>query len=115
MSLLAAIAISVNLIHPNSPSVDLPAPRPSCGVRVVSHKFFGPPNTEFRYAGTTYTIPESGWIELISDKGTDWYEYGGRQLPLKVFPVDGFGMERIHIPWRAAASWSKSDSQSSAR
>lgn len=98
--LATALVINLGTLFGHQPQPV--APTPTCHIRVVSHKFIGAPSTPFTYAGEQFMIPNTGWIELISEKGADSYVFNGRTLPLNVFPLDQFGAETIHIP-RASA------------
>lgn len=98
MFLIAALTVSLNIGKVLQKNVPVVEPKPTCHVRVVSHKFVGQPTSVFTFAGEQYEIPATGWIELISEKHVDTYEYNGRTLPLKVFPLDAFGTETIHLP-----------------
>ena len=108
---LAAITLNLGALFGNAQPA---SPTTTCHIRVVSHKFVGAPATVFEYAGDQYSIPASGWIELISEKGADTYKYNGRVLPLNVFPLDEFGTEVVQVP-RASAFKATSDVQSASR
>jgi hypothetical protein len=98
-AVLAAITMNFGaLFAGQQPAV----PTTTCHIRVVSHKFVGAPATVFSYAGDQYSIPPTGWIELIAEKGADTYEFNGRALPLNIFPLDDFGTETISVPRMSA-------------
>jgi hypothetical protein len=75
-------------------------PQPTCGITTTSYLFVGAPGTEFRYAGETLLVPQSGSIEMIAT-GTKTYEVAGRKLTLDVWPADQFGRRRIPLPENA--------------
>jgi len=69
----------------------------TCHIDTVSYRFVGEPGTEFRYDGDTYSVPQSGSIELVSTRAEN-YEVKGRTLPLNLWPKDNFGMRTIPLP-----------------
>jgi hypothetical protein len=62
----------------------------------VSYKFVGAPGATFTYAGARYSVPASGWIELI-DSGKVYLAANGRTLPLDVWPIDAFGTRTVPV------------------
>src|SRR5213596_2016021 len=75
----------------------------TCHKGTVSYKFVGAPGTSFRYMGETYSVPKSGSIELIGHGGETSYQFAERQLPLEVWPIDGFGTRTVPLPKTEAA------------
>jgi hypothetical protein len=63
----------------------------------VSYKFIGAPGATFTYAGARYSVPQSGWIELLGDGGKVYLAANGRTLPLDVWPMDAFGTRTVPI------------------
>jgi hypothetical protein len=64
----------------------------------VSYKFTGAPGATFTYAGARYSVPPSGWIELLSDRDSKVYlAANGRSLPLDVWPIDAFGTRTVPV------------------
>jgi hypothetical protein len=70
----------------------------TCHKGTVSYKFVGAPGTTFRYMGDTYSVPKSGWIELIGHGGDREYQFADRKLPLEVWPIDAFGTRTVPLP-----------------
>src|SRR4051794_14089407 len=90
MNILHAITLAALLHHaPAAPAV-------TCHTGTVSYKFVGTPGATFTYAGAKYSVPQSGWIELISD-GTVYLAANGRTLPLDVWPIDAFGTRTVPV------------------
>lgn len=90
MNLLHAITLAALLHHaPAAPAV-------TCHTGTVSYKFVGAPGATFTYAGAKYSVPASGWIELI-DSGKVYLAANGRTLPLDVWPIDAFGTRTVPI------------------
>jgi hypothetical protein len=90
MNLLHAITLAALLHHaPTSPVV-------TCHTGTVSYKFTGTPGATFTYAGAKYSVPASGWIELI-DSGKVYLAANGRTLPLDVWPIDAFGTRTVPV------------------
>ena len=76
------------------------APEVTCGIKVVGYHFAGKPGQQLRYAGETFTIPQEGFIEVISLPRVTTYVADGRTLPLEdgVSPLDGFSFRWITLP-----------------
>jgi len=72
----------------------------TCQISTVSYRFVGDAGTAFRYDGRTWSVPKSGWIELIASKRTTEYQVDGRSLPLDVWPRDQFGTRTVPLPAR---------------
>jgi hypothetical protein len=90
MNLLHAITLAALLHHaPAAPAV-------TCHTGTVSYKFVGAPGATFTYAGEKYSVPASGWIELI-DSGKVYLAANGRTLPLDVWPIDAFGTRTVPV------------------
>jgi hypothetical protein len=90
MNLLHAITLAALLHHaPAAPAV-------TCHTGTVSYKFVGAPGATFTYAGAKYSVPASGWIELI-DSGKVYLASNGRTLPLDVWPIDAFGTRTVPV------------------
>jgi hypothetical protein len=90
MNLLHAITLAALLHHaPAAPAV-------TCHTGTVSYKFTGAPGATFTYAGAKYSVPASGWIELI-DSGKVYLAANGRTLPLDVWPIDAFGTRTVPV------------------
>jgi hypothetical protein len=68
----------------------------TCHTGTVSYKFVGAPGATFTYAGAKYSVPASGWIELI-DSGKVYLAANGRTLPLDVWPIDAFGTRTVPV------------------
>jgi hypothetical protein len=99
MNILHAITIAALLYH--APAV----PAVTCHTGTVSYKFVGTPGATFTYAGATYSVPRSGWIELLSDNdNTVYLAANGRSLPLDVWPIDAFGTRTVPIQSPAPVS-----------
>ena len=95
--LTASINIDIDLsalIHRTATK----APQVTCGISTVGYRFSGKPGQEFRYAGDTYQVPAEGWVELIADKRRTTYSFGGRSLPLDVWPKNQFGFREVPLP-----------------
>jgi hypothetical protein len=92
MNILHAITLAALLHHaPATPAV-------TCHTGTVSYKFVGAPGATFTYAGARYSVPPSGWIELLSDNGGKVYlAANGRSLPLDVWPIDAFGTRTVPV------------------
>jgi len=99
MNILHAITLAALLHHaPTAPTV-------TCHTGTVSYRFVGTPGATFTYAGARYSVPASGWIELIGDSGhTVYLAANGRTLPLEVWPKDAFGTRTVPVQPPAAAS-----------
>jgi hypothetical protein len=97
MNILHAITLAALLHHaPAAPTV-------TCHTGTVSYKFVGTPGETFTYAGAKYSVPRSGWIELLSDSGnTAYVAANGRALPLDVWPIDAFGTRTVPVQPAAA-------------
>jgi hypothetical protein len=90
MNILHAITLAALLHHaPATPTV-------TCHTGTVSYKFVGAPGATFTYAGAKYSVPASGWIELI-DSGKVYLAANGRTLPLDVWPIDAFGTRTVPV------------------
>jgi hypothetical protein len=91
MNILHAITLAALLHHaPAAPAV-------TCHTGTVSYKFVGTPGATFTYAGATYSVPRSGWIELLGDGGKVYLAANGRTLPLDVWPIDAFGTRTVPV------------------
>jgi len=91
MNILHAITLAALLHHaPAAPAV-------TCHKGTVSYKFVGAPGATFTYAGATYSVPRSGWIELLADGGPTYLAANGRSLPLDVWPADAFGTRTVPV------------------
>jgi hypothetical protein len=91
MNILHAITLAALLHH-------APASMPVCTSGTVSYKFAGAPGSTFTYGGTQYSVPASGWIELIAEKSDRSYlAANGRTLPLDVWPIDAFGTRTVPL------------------
>jgi hypothetical protein len=98
MNILHAITIAALLHHaPAAPTV-------TCHTGTVSYKFVGTPGATFSYAGARYSVPSSGWIELLGDGGKVYLAANGRTLPLDVWPMDAFGTRTVPVQPPAIAS-----------
>lgn len=95
MNILHAITLAA-LLHHTRPPVAV------CHSGTVSYKFTGAPGSAFTYGGERYSVPGTGWIELLGE-GTDrtYLAASGRTLPLDVWPIDAFGTRTV--PLQAAA------------
>ncbi|HEY4641381.1 MAG TPA: hypothetical protein VII75_08560 [Thermoanaerobaculia bacterium] len=92
MNILHAITLAALLHH--APV----APKVTCHTGTVSYRFVGTPGATFSYAGAKYAVPQSGWIELLSDSGGKVYlAANGRTLPLDVWPIDAFGTRTVPV------------------
>jgi hypothetical protein len=89
MNILHAITLAAFLHHS-------PVPMPVCHAGTVSYKFTGTPGANFVYAGDRYSIPASGWIELLSSEKV-YLAANGRALPLDVWPIDAFGTRTVPL------------------
>ena len=91
MNILHAITLAA-LLHGS------PAPVVTCHTGTVSYKFVGTAGATFAYGGTTYSVPASGWIELVSERNDKAYRAAnGRTLPLDVWPMDAFGTRTVPL------------------
>jgi hypothetical protein len=91
MNILHAITLAALLHH-------APAPMPVCHKGTVSYKFVGTPGATFVYEGAQYSVPKSGWIELLAGNGPSAYlAANGRTLPLDVWPIDAFGTRTVPL------------------
>ena len=91
MNILHAITLAALLHHaPATPVV-------TCHTGTVSYKFVGTPGATFTYAGATYSVPQSGSIELVADGGKAYLAANGRSLPLDVWPIDAFGTRTVPV------------------
>ena len=91
MNILHAITLAA-LLH------NAPAPAVVCHTGTVSYKFVGAPGATFTYAGAKYSVPRSGWIELLSERDDKGYlAANGRTLPLDVWPMDAFGTRTVPL------------------
>jgi hypothetical protein len=91
MNILHAITLAA-LLHGS------PAPAVTCHTGTVSYKFVGTPGATFTYDGTKYSVPASGWIELLSARDSRGYlAANGRTLPLDVWPIDAFGTRTVPL------------------
>jgi len=95
ITILAAAAVAAQLTMP--PVLSPAAPKPVCNIKTVSYKFTGAPGTEFRYDGSQYVIPKSGWIELIASKKSTQADFNGNHVQLDLFPLDDFGARTIPL------------------
>src|SRR5258708_37733024 len=91
MNILHAITLAALLHH-------TPAPVVTCHTGTVSYKFVGAPGATFVYEGERYSVPASGWIELLGHGGAKAYlAANGRTLPLDVWPIDAFGTRTVPL------------------
>jgi len=90
ISILAAAAVAAQLTM--------------CNIKTVSYKFTGTPGTEFRYDGSNYVIPKSGWIELVASKKATQADFNGSHVQLDLFPLDDFGARTIPLSTSAPSS-----------
>ncbi|HEV7425933.1 MAG TPA: hypothetical protein VGQ46_06160 [Thermoanaerobaculia bacterium] len=96
MNILHAITLAALLHHaPATPTV-------TCHTGTVSYRFVGTPGATFTYAGAKYSVPPSGWIELLGDGGKVYLAANGRTLPLDVWPIDAFGTRTVPVQPPAA-------------
>lgn len=101
MNILHAITLAA-LLHRS------PNPVVTCTTGTVSYKFVGSPGATFTYGGTKYSVPNSGWIELLSERdGKGYLAANGKTLPLDVWPIDAFGTRTV--PLQEATTPSSSD------
>jgi hypothetical protein len=97
MNILHAITLAV-ILH-TSPA----APAVTCHKGTVSYKFVGTAGSAFSYAGVKYSVPKSGWIELLAEREDKGYlAADGRTLPLDVWPIDAFGTRTVPLQDAAA-------------
>ena len=96
MNILHAITLAALLHH--APA----APKVTCHTGTVSYRFVGTPGATFTYAGASYSVPASGWIELLSDEKV-YLAANGRSLPLDVWPIDAFGTRTVPVQPPASA------------
>ena len=96
MMIEAAIAIASLFASP------APAPHATCHAGTVSYKFVGSAGTSFRYSGKQYAVPASGSIELVGHGDQATYAVEGKQLPLDIWPTDGFGTRTVPVPTQNA-------------
>ena len=55
------------------------------------------------FAGAKYSVPKSGWIELLAEREDKGYlAANGRTLPLDVWPIDAFGTRTVPLQETAA-------------
>lgn len=91
MNILHAITLAAFLHHS-------PAPMVTCHTGTVSYKFVGTPGATFVYEGAQYSVPRSGWVELLAGAGPKEYlAANGRSLPLDVWPIDAFGTRTVPL------------------
>ena len=93
MNILHAITLAA-LLHRS------PAAVPVCHSGTVSYRFVGTPGATFVYSGARYSIPATGWVELLGGEKV-YLAANGRTLPLDVWPIDAFGTRTV--PLQAAA------------
>ena len=104
MNILHAITLAA-LLH------SAPAPTVVCHSGTVSYKFVGAPGATFTYAGAKYSLPKSGWIELLSGHDDKAYlAANGRTLPLDVWPIDAFGTRTVPLQDASAVPATQNDS-----
>ena len=104
MNILHAITLAA-LLHSS------PRPVVVCHTGTVSYKFVGTPGATFTYAGAKYSVPNSGWIELLAEREDKGYlAASGRTLPLDVWPIDAFGTRTVPLD-NAAAPQTHSDTE----
>jgi hypothetical protein len=94
-------AITLAALLSRSPK---PGPVVTCHSGTVSYKFVGAPGTTFRYMGEAYSVPKSGWIELIGHGADTSYQIAERTLPLDVWPINEFGTRTVPLPAARAES-----------
>jgi hypothetical protein len=100
MHILHAIMLAA-LLH------NAPAPGVVCHAGAVSYKFVGIPGSTFRYGGTQYSVPDIGWIELLSARSDKAYlGANGRILPLDVWPIDAFDTRTVVLQTTAPSAGS---------
>jgi hypothetical protein len=91
MNILHAITLAALLRH-------APAPMPVCHSGTVSYKFIGTAGATFVYEGAQYSVPRSGWIEILAGAGPKTYlAASGKDLPLDVWPIDAFGTRTVPL------------------
>lgn len=100
--LAAALTLGINL------EIDLSAlvrhhqvrePKVTCGISTVGYHFSGAPGQQFDYAGETFTIPASGYVEVISLPKLTTYSVSGSAFPLENGgPLDAFSFRWIALP-----------------
>ena len=95
--MIAVLAINLHLSTLFSGG-HVPASTPTCHITTVSYKFVGTPGSSFSYAGSTYTVPATGSIELIAASKNPVYTVADKQLPLDVWPADDFGTRTVPLP-----------------
>ena len=98
VALSASINVEIDLGSLVRRANSVQAPSATCGISTVGYRFVGTAGQEFRYAGTTYTVPEEGSIELIATPRRTTYAINGRSLPLEVWPRDQFGFREVPLP-----------------
>jgi len=104
MNILHAITLAALLHH-------APAPAVVCHTGTVSYKFVGTPGATFTYAGAKYSLPRSGWIELLSERDDKGYlAANGRTLPLDVWPIDAFGTRTVPLQDASAVPTTQNES-----
>src|SRR5947209_11213537 len=81
-----------------------PQPIATCHTGAVSYRFVGAPGTTFRYSGATYSVPNSGSIELVGHGDETVYQFADRKLPLDVWPINEFGTRTVPLPANAPAA-----------
>lgn len=78
-------------------------PAATCGIAIVSYRFEGEPGTTFVYAGVTYVVPATGWIELLAKRRSmKAVAANGVPIVLDAWPVDQFGTRHVPLPRRSA-------------
>jgi hypothetical protein len=93
---LAAAALSMSIDLTDLVARYVPTgSKPTCGIKVVSHRFSGPKGTSLRYAGVAYIVPASGWIEILAEKGINSFEIDGHSRPLNASALDEFGTDTV--------------------
>ena len=70
----------------------------TCNISTVGYRFVGKPGQEFRYGRETYSVPQTGSVELIASPRRTTYAFEGRTLPLDAGARDQFGFREITLP-----------------
>jgi hypothetical protein len=71
----------------------------TCSIRVVGYRFEGRRGQEFRYGRTTYTIPNTGYVELLAARTVRNYVVAGQKHRLpNEGSLDVFGMRTVKLP-----------------